>query len=762
MAEIYGTNTQKDAYDDSVVVVVELPDASVVGVTQVQLQDTGHVWASNGTDWTNLSAPFDKPVLAAASRTRILPVATDALIPSTSNTAVPIAVNNAEGAFRDITIPADVGDVIQVDSSILVKCPSGSGLVLSIWSIAGSAVRDWTSGVTGLQSVAGAFTIWAGNSTSGTYANGQCARATATNTVKETDRDANGNVCFRLYCANEVSGAFAYQLLSARNINNFVAKNLRKNIPGITRVPVPVIKYPGGVAGADSTFTLVANTFTKLDDTGRMDITIPAKVGDLIEADINLYLSSNTIGVYVVSTGGRLIRNWTSGALFNSVDEINDANAFNFNASGVRGFGKQFQRVLPSDLDSKGNVTFKVYVKTTYGGSRTAFGMQSAAFDNLSYISVTNWPYERNFYGLGTVTVEQPGEMVAYVDQNGLWNGFVSHFGGYGGVDWLTSPGPTGPWALRKRAILSGSGNVPDSESSVLFEDKTLYFYYKTGNAIAVAYGPNPSELVKHTALAFDATVEIPGVFTLGTVANQCVCRGLNGIYYLFYESKPISGASVWTLSVARSTSPLGPFKHWQYDLTGLRTIDLAFTATIAGTTMTLNSAVTGTGTFSVDTGITGAGIPAGLKISRLLTGLWGANGSTYQVSASVTVGPIACTSKGTVGHPYVEWNGSYFTMIYHASYRGNEVDNLAYVKATSKDGVAWTQVGKNTLNEVIPLIHSVPEHYGRGDCGNPWVVRKGGKSYIFIGQSTTPIGQPFGFAISGTQVVSSDVYPAI
>jgi hypothetical protein len=100
--------------------------------------------------------------------------------------------------------------------------------------------------------------------------------------------------------------------------------------------------------------------------------------------------------------------------------------------------------------------------------------------------------------------------------------------------------------------------------------------------------------------------------------------------------------------------------------------------------------------------------------------------------------------------------------MYYHSSYRGNEVDNLAFLKATSKDGITWTPTSKNTLGELTPFCQSVSEHYGRGDCGNPWVVRHGGKSYLFLGPATTAIGQPFGTGVSGTQIVSSDVYPNI
>jgi hypothetical protein len=82
---------------------------------------------------------------------------------------------------------------------------------------------------------------------------------------------------------------------------------------------------------------------------------------------------------------------------------------------------------------------------------------------------------------------------------------------------------------------------------------------------------------------------------------------------------------------------------------TSTQAANLSFTGSISGTTLTLGSAASGTGTLAAGQMITGQGIPGLTFITTLASGTLGTKGSTYTVNNSASVSNIAITATNTV-----------------------------------------------------------------------------------------------------------------
>lgn len=269
----------------------------------------------------------------------------------------------------DIMLPAQVGDIVRYEFSGTVATPAATGLTLSAWSIGGSQSRDWSSGITSLQSVSGFANIPAGNF----YVSPRISiNPTVSNTVQASDIDANGMITLRLYGTNSTAAGIQTHLFIDYPGNGTICQvraiNLKNNQSAATALRT-VIAYPNKTKGTDLKFTTTTNPFTQsvaVNPSGAFDIIIPATELDVISYHLQGAIQGNLgLRFSVWSIGGSALRSWTDDASSYNPDsglyQISGGNTQTLNATIAN-------RVIESDLDAKGNITLRLNVLNTNGG----------------------------------------------------------------------------------------------------------------------------------------------------------------------------------------------------------------------------------------------------------------------------------------------------------------------------------------------------------------------------------------------------------
>jgi hypothetical protein len=696
---------------------------------------------------------------AVVAKVQTAPTNAFTLTPPYSSSAVPIPVAQTDNQYADLIVQANVGDPIAVEDWTMFQTASGSGLKLSMWSVGGPVARDWGSGTEGLQSVLG-FAVPADNLGSGIYAYGVQAGAVAVNTVKQSDLDQNGNLVFRLYAANAVSGSFSHQVNQFYQVASFIAKNMRGAAQGL--VPAATTVLPN--AGANATVTVSANTIAPVKS--GWEIYRPAKVMDLIEVELGVCTNVDDFWLSVLSVAGSSLRCCLKGSLLSNLqDQTNFFKALiHYGSSTTNNVAKAFFRVMPSGLDANGYIRLRPYMYKGSGATATLYAAGPAGTNPTlsTYLSVTNWGSEFSYGSglLGTVASgRSPGEFTSYLDSAGLINGFYSKQGGFGGVSAVTATDPNGPWTLLQDNLLASAPYVPDGETTCMYDNGLAYIYYTSGNGIAVAYGTNPKTLVGQATLALTLTGQGYS-FVPGTVAAGGVCKGPGGLYYMSFDAYPNStDMATWFTGIAVCNDPKGPFKVIAFPLNKLPMVSLEWTGTITGnTTLTLNSDIAGVGRFTMNQ-LIWTSVAAAVPLVKLLTGELGKAGSTYQIGSTTNVSSAAMSLRSETGHAWLEYVNGYLSMLYMSAVAGGGNTPLTILAATSKDGVDWIPTANSKIEgrkansygmsgELNPIVNNafngVLLNSLSPDIGNPWVLRFNGKKYLYatIGNiDTTLIG---------------------
>jgi hypothetical protein len=526
----------------------------------------------------------------------------------------------------DVKLPAEIGDIIRYEFSGRVNTPSTTGLVLSVWSIAGSSPRDWSSNAIGLQAVNGFATVPAANASANPALS---LNSSVTNTVEASDIDTNGMVTLRMYAANTAgSGAQKSLFLNYQGngiINQARAINFKSNTSA--NQPKVYTAYPNTQYQSNFAFTTNNQSYgipVPLNPSGGFDLIIPAKSLDIINYHLHGAANAATnLDFSVWSVGGALTRSWT------------DSEFLITNNSGIAiigtGNGKAIDatvanRVLPTDLDSNGNVTLRVYVANITGSGlqhHTFLGKDNSG--NPSYAAASNYGNAESYVltdsqhweGKPGISFNSEQEPSVWVDSNGLINMLYSG-GTSNHTGWATASNPMGPWTKYANNPVIGGGALTQNDAmrnTVMYQNGLLYVYFAQEDAnLYVASGTDPAHLTLNPSPIFSAQGSIK------TLENSAVVLGPNATYYLFFEGL-YNSTGLWQLGVATSSSPLGPF--------------------------TL--------------------VPGSFPLTSL------------QVA----------TGSATDG-PWVEWTGSKFRMVYHAAaYANNNVPSQIYT-AESTDGINW------------------------------------------------------------------------
>jgi hypothetical protein len=544
-----------------------------------------------------------------------------------------------DGTF-DIILPAQVGDTVRYEFSGRVNTPATTGIVLSVWSTGGPSVRDWSSNTIGLQAVNGFATVPAFNNGANPALS---LNSTITNTVEAADLDANGMLTLRMYGANTAgSGAQTTIFLNYQGngiINQARGINLKANTSA--ELPPVYTAYPNTHYLSNLNFTTNNVSYgdpVPLNPDGGFDLVIPAKSLDIISYTLHGSVNAGfNLDFSLWSIGGTVVHSWTDGSNLIS------------NNSGIAivgtGNGKAIDatiacRIMPSDLDSNGNVTLRVYVANITGSGlqhHTFLGTDNSG--NPSYASAINYQNAEQYALIdsqrwegkigGSINSEQ--EPSVWVDANGLINmlytGGTSNYTG-----WATATSPAGPWTKYAHNPVIGGGAVTNNDAmrnTVLYQNGMLYVYFAQEDAnIWVAYGSDPAHLTLIPTPVFSSQGSIR------TLENSAVVLGPNSTYYMFFEGL-YGSTGLWQLGVATADNPLGPF-----------------------TLMT-------------------GGFP--------LTSL--------QVAAgSATDGP------------WVEWTGQKFRMVYHAAPISKASVPSQIYTAESTDGLNWQWPSVNIDGRPIPI----------------------------------------------------------
>ncbi|MDD4914880.1 MAG: hypothetical protein PHW13_07565 [Methylococcales bacterium] len=480
-----------------------------------------------------------------------------------------------DGTF-DVILPAQAGDTIRYEFSGRINTSATSGLVLSVWSIGGGTVRDWSSNATGLQSVSGVATVPAANTGS--------INAAVTNTVEAGDIDANGMVTLRMYAANTAGSGLQKALFIDYEGNGVINQARGVNFKSFSAAAIAetYTAYPGNRALSSLRFSTSTPAYglpSPLNASGGFDLVVPAKTLDIISYHLHGSVNAASgLAFSVWSIGGAVTRCWSDGTTVLSNNSgiyvVNSGNAQPVDATIAN-------RVLPTDLDSDNNVTLRLYAINTTGSGlqqHTFLGADNSG--NPSYAQAVNYQNSQSY----VLTDSQPWEgkvgsqrnseqePSVWVDNNGLFNmlytgGTSNHTG------WATATSPAGPWTkYAANPVIGGGALAPDAamRNTVLYQNGVLYVYFaqEDGN-LYVAHGADPAHLTLNPAPILTAADP------LRSLENSAVVLGPNATYYLFYEGL-YQATGLWQLGVATAGNPLGPFTQVPggFPLTSLQVAD--------------------------------------------------------------------------------------------------------------------------------------------------------------------------------------------
>jgi len=472
----------------------------------------------------------------------------------------------------DIVLPARIGDLIEVTFSGRVNTDAASGLILSLWSAGGQNFRDVTSGVTGLQSVAGFLTIAAASTAT--------QKATVLFTVRAEDIDANGMIVLRLFGANSAGAGPATHtfVAAAANgvINMILGKNLRKNKAGQAAVTVA---YPGGVKGGNLAFSTTGGAFGTLgpvDPTGATDIVMSATALDVIQIELlgRYTAATNMRWLVFIMKNGVAWKNAHTGSSTISFDgPIADTN------SGTQSVST-FTALRVRDVDLvNGTLTLRLYCVAASGtGTQNHTLLGSDNQGGYTVFKAANIGSAWRYAITPTLAWEGAADTgSASLQESGLWHDGSKWNMIYTAaktlyLGWATSPTlKNAVWTKYPNPILgNGVGGVAGgcNRGSAFFENGVVYIYFRgaPGGAIGCIYGPTPA----NTTLVANVMNGLPANFT--TFENSKVVKGPDGAYWMWWEGLH-TPTGKWQQVLSRSTSPLGPFITVASPLTTLQVI---------------------------------------------------------------------------------------------------------------------------------------------------------------------------------------------
>ena len=185
--------------------------------------------------------------------------------------------------------------------------------------------------------------------------------------------------------------------------------------------PVVKISFPHPVSGSNPTFTPATSstaTPTSMSADASFDIIIPANVNDVIELNFSGCISTPSgsgLTLSFWSIGGAAIRDWGTGAI--GLQSVSAANAsMTIPANNVSPILQSAaivkNKVLASDIDANGNVTFRMYganattgsysYTVNYNGAQCTLGAFIAKNLRTNQPGTTNLPSKIIVYPGGT------------------------------------------------------------------------------------------------------------------------------------------------------------------------------------------------------------------------------------------------------------------------------------------------------------------------------------------------------------------------
>src|SRR6185312_12549842 len=232
---------------------------------------------------------------------------------------------------------------------------------------------------------------------------------------------------------------------------------------------------------------------------------------------------------------------------------------------------------------------------------------------------------------------------------------FVDDVALYFGTDNSGTLSMTGGTSTTTISATFSTGTMSISATNTLAAGQAITFATTVGNIIAgTTYYVQPQGLsgsafqisnvpfntnLPITPSTAGSSLATPSALTITPVVNQIlVAIGIPTNAYVVSVSGTspnytLGLSAIATVSPGTTITSPAPLVSWS--------------ATIAGTTMTLTSAATG-GSPNRGQPFTGAGVTAGTFIIALLTGLAGASGSTYSINQSQTISsPTAMSNTG-------------------------------------------------------------------------------------------------------------------
>lgn len=219
--------------------------------------------------------------------------------------------------------------------------------------------------------------------------------------------------------------------------------------------------------------------------------------------------------------------------------------------------------------------------------------------------------------------------------------------------------------AATQTSLVAGSGISVDNVgvSSTISNTGVRLIGAGTGSTSGVVGSGLGIQQVQFQAAIAGTTMTVSsvtaGALYVGGVISTTGAGFTPGTTVVAQLTGPTGGAGTYTVSASQtvSSSPMtqvGTVGNMVLSNQGVTSIDVSgglaassgtVTGSIAGTTLTLGGATT---VPLIGATVSGTGVTAGTKITGFLTGILGANGSTYQVSASQTVSSTTLTLSGT------------------------------------------------------------------------------------------------------------------
>ena len=487
----------------------------------------------------------------------MVPIESTNVIPSlSSQTPVPLQVSMNQ-LFMDVVIPANVGDNLQYILSGNAAANAASGLIFSVWSIGGTAFREWNTGTVGaavsaIASAKALYSLAAGVGSSFGRFTAKC-----TNKVIASDIDPAGMVTLRLYIANAAAGGpFTHNWFSFSPSGHGAAIgiNWRQAAPKPSVYAYPGVTMTGaGLINTSGTAGVTMNPVT--DSTGQIpfDVNLSARVGDVIVYDCALAMPGSAVCTPVLSAwtvGGSLSRNIevkSTAAVPTAGNK--DLGAYN---NGGAFFMRQtaYFRVLDTDLDPNGICRIRMYATDNSHSqaiNTKAINPNDGA-GNISYAAATLIPAEFTtlITAVGGLSTGAPQEGQIWQDPSGVWNIlFKDTVNGVLGA-WLAQSNlVAGPYIRKGSSPVIGQPFYGGQISRYL-ENGITYLYYRdqSSGSLFCQFGPSLSQL------GAPVSVLSPQKSTF----NSKVVRGPGGVYYLFADD---AGFNTY---VATGPTPVGPF----------------------------------------------------------------------------------------------------------------------------------------------------------------------------------------------------------